>query len=437
MKLRKVISMVLVVVMTMCLLLTGCSGSESNTSEKGSSEEGSSEVDSSGGEKVQISFWTMNTKQGALEEIVKSFNEENEDIEVIISYYDGDPLKDALKVAASSKTLPNMWFIWGGSLGSFYVENGVTYDMTEYAKEHNWEGQFTSAALELCTLEDQLAGYPTGYNAVNMWYRKDIFEEYGIEVPTTFEEFEEVCATLKGNGITPLATGGLWGWHTMRYVEVLFEYYTGEELHDKLNTFDESWDNEYVVQALAKYQEFCEKGYFPDGFITADPDEMTLTSMLKGTCAMDIQGQWHDGTLLSEEADLELFGTFAFPSGGTNRVSAFADMTQFNINNSDEELDACVKFMDYTYSDEYVKAYPEYFSLPTPRIGSEVPEGQPHVQDIMTTAENNGTFTITDQAFPTEIVDGLFNVQEGIANGKMTPEEGAAAIQKAVDNYKK
>jgi raffinose/stachyose/melibiose transport system substrate-binding protein len=50
-------------------------------------------------------------------------------------------------------------------------------------------------------------------------------------------------------------------------------------------------------------------------------------------------------------------------------------------------------------------------------------------------AEANGTFTITDQAFPTEIADALFNVQDAIANGEMQPAEGAAKIQAAIEAY--
>ncbi len=175
---------------------------------------------------------------------------------------------------------------------------------------------------------------------------KRYLEENGIAVPTTFEEFEAACAKLKENGITPISTAGLNGWHTMRFVELLIEHYAGSELHDKMNTFDESYDNDAVVQALAKYQEFCEKGYFPDGFLTQDPND-TLIGMANGQCAMDIQGQWQDGKIIQEGLDMDQYGVFAFPSGETNRMSAFAEMTQFNVDNTEEELDACMRFTDY------------------------------------------------------------------------------------------
>ena len=220
----------------------------------------------------------------------------------------------------------------------------------------------------------------------------------------------------------------------MRFVELLIEHYAGAEEHDKMNTFESSYDNDATVQALTKFKEFCDKGYFPDGFVTADPND-TQMAVFSGTAAMDIQGQWYDGKIVQEEQDINLYGTFPFPSGGTNRLSAFVEMTQFNADNTDAQLNACMEFMDYYYSKENTDKYAEYYNLPLPKADAEMPEGQPNVPEMLETAEKNGTFTITDQAFPTEIADALFDVQDGIANGQTTPEDGAKKIQEAIDAY--
>lgn len=383
---------------------------------------------------TEVTFWTLNGRADAVDPIIEAFEAENPDIKVTASYYDTDGIKDACKVAASSNTLPDMWFNWGGALGGFYAENGLTYDLTEYAKANNWDQKFNAGAMALCTLDGKLSGYPTSYNVLGVYYNKDIFAQYNLEVPTTFDEFEAVCATLKENGITPVSTGGLYGWHTMRILELFIEHYAGAELHDEINTFQKSYDCEPVVQALTKYKEFCDKGYFPAGFITQDPNNTQL-EMFTGKSAMDFQGQWYDGVIVQNEQDMDKFATFAFPSGGTNRMSAFAEMTQMNVNLTDEKLDACVKFMDYYYSEDNAAQYAAYYNMPLPTIGASMPEGQPNVPVMMETSGANGTFTITDQAFPTEIATALFNVQDAIANGQMSPEEGATQIQTAIEAY--
>ena len=383
---------------------------------------------------TEVTFWTLNTRQAAVEPIVEAFNEANEDVKVTASFYDTDGIKDACKVAASSDSLPDMWFNWGGSLGQFYVDNGKTYDLTAYAEENGWNDTFSPGALNLCTLSGQLCGYPTSYNVLGVYYNKTIFEECGIEVPTTFEEFEAACAALKEAGYVPMAAAGLNGWHVMRWVELLVEHYAGAELHDKMNSFEESWDNEAVVQALNKYKEWVDAGYFPDGFLTADPND-TIMSFGSGECAMDIQGQWYDGQLIQNELDVNNYGYFPFPSGDTNRMSAFAEMTQFNKNLTDEELDACIRFTDFYYSDENVAEYGEYYNLPLPKTGATAPEDQINVDSMIETSNTNGTFTITDQAFPTEVADVLFNAQDAIANDQMTAEDAAANIQAAIEEY--
>lgn len=439
MKLKKGMAFMMVFVMAISMLLAACGDkSATNDSSDNATEDATNDSSDSDakadGEVTEITFWTLNTRQEAVDPIVEAFNSENEDINVTASYYDTDGIKDACKVAASSDTLPNMWHNWGGSLGGFYAENGLSYDLTDYANEHDWENKFSPGVLSLCQLGDQLAGYPTSFNVLDVYYRKDIFEKYDIPVPTTFEEFEAACATLKENGITPISTAGLNGWHIMRFVELLIEHYAGSELHDSMNTFQSSYDNEAVVQALTKYKEFCEKGYFPEGFVTADPNDTRL-ALYSGTAAMDIEGQWYDGMIVQDGQDMNNFGTFAFPSGETNRISAFAEMAQLNAKNTDAELEACIRFLDYYYSEENVEKYAEFYNLPLPVIGAEMPEGQPNVEAMFKTADTNGTFTITDQAFPTEVADALFNVQDAIANGEMEPADGAAQIQAAIEAF--
>ena len=77
----------------------------------------------------------------------------------------------------------------------------------------------------------------------------------------------------------------------------------------------------------------------------------------------------------------------------------------------------------------------KYYNLPLPLIGSEAPAEQLNVNTMIETSNENGTFTITDQAFPTEVADVLFNCQDAVATGEMDPSEPPALIQAAIDAY--
>lgn len=382
-------------------------------------------------EKVKITIWFSSDAMAVKEEAVAQFNAAHDDIEVVASFQSTDGLKDALKVAASSDTMPTCWRTYGGSIGGYYVDNDLCYDLTDYAAANGWDSHFTSSALNLCRYDGKLFGYPNSYNVISMWYSKPIFEQNGIEIPTTFEEFEAACDKLAANGVTPISTAALYGWHTMRLVELLVEYYAGAELHDQLNAMQASWDCPEVIQALTKYQEWSQKGYFPEGFLTADPDT-TRYSVFSGKAAMDIDGQWFDSYIIDDGMNMDDFGTLAFPEA---RLSSFVEMFQFDKNISEAELKAVMEFLDFYMGDEFVNEHSSGYNMPLPVQGSKAPADQVHIDGIFAVSDEVGSFTVTDEALPSEVIDTLFNAQSAIANNEMTPAEGAAAIQTSIEAY--
>lgn len=445
MKKKKLLALAMTGIMAVGML-AGCGGSSdtekkpaAESSDKGGNEELAAKAKELGakyeGEDVDLSFWSLTTRQEALEGLSEVWNEANPNMKVTVSMYDTDSIKDQCKTAAQSGSLPSMWFNWGGALGQYYVDNGATYDLTQCAQDNKWDEMFNSSALSLCTLSDQVCGYPTSYNVIGMYYRTDIFDQYNLEVPTTMDEFEKVCATLKENGITPVSTAGLNGWHVMRVIEQFIESTEGAEKHDELQALTTSWDDAGVVEALEIYKDFCEKGYFPEGFVTANPDD-TKMAFGMGSCAMDIQGQWYDGQLTNDGVSLDNVSWFPFPNG-TGRMSAFAEMTQFNGKLTDDELKAAILFTEFYNSYEAAAVYPSYYNLPLPYADAEMPgDDQPNVGPMINYSAENGTFTITDQAFPSEVADVLFSCQDAIAGGTMQPADAAKKIQTAIEAYK-
>ena len=163
MKTKQVVTLFATAIMTLSTILTGCS------SEGGESDLQSSDGNEASNEVTEVTYWALSTQQENYDPVLEAFNKEHEDIKVNISYYDTDGIKDACKVAASSKTLPNMWFNWGGSLGGFYVENGLTYNLNDLAEEYNWKEKFNENALNLCTYDGVVSGYPSSYDILGVF----------------------------------------------------------------------------------------------------------------------------------------------------------------------------------------------------------------------------------------------------------------------------
>jgi raffinose/stachyose/melibiose transport system substrate-binding protein len=148
---------------------------------------------------VTVEFWNLSSRKQLTEKAVADFNTLNPDIVVKFVLNSTDDHKKNLKIAASSKSLPDFWFNWGGTLGSFYAENGLSYDLGSYARRTAG----TRIRQELpgsCDLRREPIRYPTSINMIAALPARGHLRQGRREASDTFEEFEKVCAALKPKG---------------------------------------------------------------------------------------------------------------------------------------------------------------------------------------------------------------------------------------------
>ncbi len=445
---KKLISILLCTCLVTSMAACGNSGKETPASTQAETKAPAANVteapETKGGDAEEtamadhIVFWTTSDGQTQDDLIVAAYEEANPEVDVEILYLSTDDLKKNLKIAASSNTLPNIWYNWGGSLGSFYPENGLTYDFTEMAKERNWGETITQAGFDMATLAGQLSGIPTKVSSFSFIYYKPIFEAAGWnEPPKTFEEFEQCLADIKANDVYPLAFAGKNGWHVMRFIELLIEMYCGPELHDQMGSLEAAWDNEGLTKAMEKFKEYVDLGYFPEGFITSEPNDQRML-LYSGIAAMSIGNNSETASIVSEGFNLDDFGTFNFPgTDNCSRVSTLPNIFQCNINNTPEELERCIDFAFYYISEKAEKAVTDggqIYKQIGARIGQKT--GDPIIADMLEQAKQHGTFTIMDQALPQEIISQWFICQDSVAGGTMKPEEVGAFMDEQIAAYK-
>lgn len=68
---------------------------------------------------VTLTFWTPTWRQAAEEPIIADFMEKYPNIKIETTFMSSDDIKANTKIAASSNTLPDMWYNWGGVLADF------------------------------------------------------------------------------------------------------------------------------------------------------------------------------------------------------------------------------------------------------------------------------------------------------------------------------
>ena len=193
MKFKKLTSLALSTVL-MTGLMTGC-GSKNNAS----SEEIVTEIT----EPVEISFWhaMSGDLEKTLENLTNKFMEANPNIKVNLqnqSTYN-DLQQKMTATLASPKDLPTLtqayphWMINA-------MQDELLVDLKPYIENETIGSENYNDMLEgfktASEIDGKIYGMPFNKSTEVIWYNKTLFDELGLEVPTTFEEFAQVAKTI-------------------------------------------------------------------------------------------------------------------------------------------------------------------------------------------------------------------------------------------------
>lgn len=118
------------------------------------------------------------------------------------SYFE-DQLSQRLQIGLTSgNTQADAFMFRPLQEGRLFAQNGWVQDMTEFVgrdEAWNWE-DFQEATRQTVSASGILFGVPIVTEREMLYYRKDIFEEQGIEPPKTLEELEQIAAQLNNPG---------------------------------------------------------------------------------------------------------------------------------------------------------------------------------------------------------------------------------------------
>ena len=193
MKFKKFASLALAAVLTTGLM-TGCGNSKD-----ASSEEIVTEIK----EPVEITFWhAMNGDlEKTLQKLTDKFMEENKNITVTLQNQSSYPelQQKITATTASPKDLPTLtqayphWMINA-------IQDELLVDLKPYIENETIGDKNYEDILEgfrtASEIDGKIYGMPFNKSTEVIWYNKTLFEELGLKVPTTFEEFAEVSKTI-------------------------------------------------------------------------------------------------------------------------------------------------------------------------------------------------------------------------------------------------
>ena len=207
---------------------------------------------------------------------------------------------------------PNVVLSVGADQPVNYALRGAAEDLTQFEGWQEVMSHYSESSYEQYRLDDHIYGIPETQTFNVMFYRKDVLEELGLEVPNTWQDLIEMLPTIQGNNLSvaiPTAAGSSGAASASTsimsnvpdlsmYFTLLFQYggdmYTPDGIKTTVNTeagveaFDDyvRYFNDYGIPTIYDFVSRFRSGEMPVGI---SPYSTYNTLMVS---APEIRGLW-------------------------------------------------------------------------------------------------------------------------------------------------
>ena len=270
---------------------------------------------------------------------------------------------NAMKMRASANQLPDVMFNKPFTLSRF---KDYLIDLSGLDATKNNELAAGYA------LDGKILGIPmtAGYEYVYYW--KDMFEEAGVEVPTTWDQLKEVSKTLqdyygKDNpDFMAIALGAKDEWPDYPFMEFMpaLEGGNGQNWNDMAKTDAPFAADTDIAKAYQKAYDLFTSGVFGKDPLGLGSDQATALFAQK-QAAITALGDWGLQNIQNGTDDYSQLGTFYLPARNTEsgpfRVIVQGD-SFMGITTHSKNPEAAKAFVEWFYSDAW---YPGYINFVT------------------------------------------------------------------------
>lgn len=201
---------------------------------------------------------------------------------------------------------------------STYVRRDVLVDLADTPQAQLIAPNVSELVSQFADEDHRFHVLPYSTAAEGVIYNRQLFDEHGVSVPTTWPEMLEACRTFQDAGVTPIYGTFSEGW-TMQ--QGLFDYCVGgsvdvaafyERLREVGQDFEPGADYSFggvmpeAIEKLVQLREFHQDNALTQGYSDGN------LAFGRGQAAMYLQGPWALGEIAKVDPDLSL-GTFPLP----------------------------------------------------------------------------------------------------------------------------
>ena len=368
------------------LALAAC-GSDDDDAE--SSGDGSSLEAPADDTEATLRVWLNgpDTPDEMIELAKDTFAEQYPNVTVEVERQEWDGLVNRLDTVLPTEDSPDIFEV-GNTQAQSYEAAGAMVDLTEF-KEDLGGDDLVDSLVEAGTYEDRFYGVPYYGGARIVVYRKDLFEQSGLQIPTTLQEFVDAGKKLKAdNAATPNFSGIYFpgrNWQAM----LSFIWDAGGDI--AVNE-DGEWVGELTsegsVAGLTTVQDIMQNA----NAAPADTDDAEdFLDFCNGEIGMLMGPGWKMGQITGEDGcpgkyDAVL-GAFALPGSEGGVAPSFLGGSNLGISSQSENQGLALEFLKVLTSETYQTEFAEIGLIPVLKTLLGEVQGDEAAQAQATAAE--------------------------------------------------
>lgn len=246
-------------------------------------EEGGSDVT------LSVSIWDSYQEPG-IKEILAGFTEKT-GIKTELSVIKWDEYWTMLEAGAQGGSLPDVFWMHSNE-SERYMSNDMLLDLTDKIAESDAidPANYPEDIWGLYTYNDKYYAVPKDVDTIALWYNKTMFDEAGLDYPTTDWTWDDMFEAAKkltkedGSqyGLAIRSDNNQAGYYNLVYDN------GGYIISD--DKTKSGWDDEKTIEAMQQLEEWINAGVMPSLETMSENGEDVLFQ--SGKVAMVLQGSW-------------------------------------------------------------------------------------------------------------------------------------------------
>ncbi|MCI8485003.1 MAG: extracellular solute-binding protein [Lachnospiraceae bacterium] len=338
----------------------------------------------------------------AFEALEEKFNATHDNIKLVI-----DSPNDAmviLKTRFIRENNPDIIGIGGDINYSNFLDAKMLMDISDFDGLSDIKENYLSTNKDLEYVpQEGVYAVPYMANAAGVLYNRDMFEEHGWKIPTTWEEFNQLCEDIQAEGIQPLYFGYKDTWTCLAPWNAIAVNLCDTDIAYQVNSGNALFSEAYEEVAV-KDKELLKYGQQdPVAYSYND----ACTAFARGQSAMYVIGNYAIPQIKSVNPDMNI-DSFVFPASSNaeeNILNSGNDL-MFCVMEDCEHKEEAYEVLRFLLEDENVQEYlNDQSAVPCKKGDFEI---APELDGMKDYIENGIVADYQDHHYPSEMaVDAM------------------------------